>query len=236
MGVGKDQFIAQRGGAMLAQQRECDHALAARPHLIEEFGFEIVRDGHLAGGDLLRRCADEAELTMADAFCPAVIDGADGRAEDAAGHGTPCVNVAAAGGWVERGAWRVVGEVVEAGPLEIGCSEHAGLEVAREVRPMFGEPGAGAALDPGGERWIGGAQFGHTSTQTLRIKRVDGEGAVTALHAADSACEKRAGAAGCVGESRVDDLDQFGIARGEGHERKDNPLGTPRLRVCRAGR
>jgi len=59
---------------------------------------------------------------------------------------------------------------------------------------------------------------------------------VTALHAADSACEKRAGAAGCVGESRVDDLDQFGIARGEGHERKDNPLGTPRLRVCRAGR
>ena len=68
--------------------------------------------------------------------------------------GRHCVNIAAAGGGVERGAGGVVGEVFEAGLIGFGCAERAGLGIAGEAGAMLGEPGAGAALDFGSERGV----------------------------------------------------------------------------------
>ena len=64
MGVCKDQFTARRDGRILWQQRKGDHGFCWRADFVEQFGFEIVRDGHFAGGDLRWRGADEAELAM----------------------------------------------------------------------------------------------------------------------------------------------------------------------------
>ena len=50
MGGCKDQFIALRGGGFLRKQRKGDDGFVLRSNLIEEFRFEIVLDGHLAGG------------------------------------------------------------------------------------------------------------------------------------------------------------------------------------------
>jgi len=90
----------------------------------EEFGFEggfegrfeLMGDGHFAGGDFGFGGADEAELAAAEGVVVGVVVcHADGRAEDAAGDGAPGVDVAESGGGVEGGAGGLIGEVVEAG-------------------------------------------------------------------------------------------------------------------------
>ena len=75
---------------------------------------------------------------------------ADGRAEDAAGHGPPRVDIATAGSGIERGAGRIVGEIFEAGAVGVGRSEEAGFSVAGKIGAVLGEPRAAAAFDFGG--------------------------------------------------------------------------------------
>ena len=181
-----------------------------------------MRDGHFACGNLLGRGSDEAEFAMAEAFLAVVAYCAHGRAEDAAGHGTPGVHIAAAGRGVEGGTGGFVGEVREFFLILEGFSEYAGVSVAGEIRAVFRKPGAGAGFDFGCERGTCGAELVHSGAEARGIEGVDGECAVAALRAADAAGEKRSGAARCFGKRSVYDLDEFGIARGKGHERKDS--------------
>jgi hypothetical protein len=199
------------------QQRERNDGLVFRSDLVEEFGFELARDGHLAGGDLIRSCADEAELAVAETLGAVFTCRANRRPEDAAGHGTPRVDVATAGGGVERGASGIVGKVFKTFLVGSRCAKNARLAIAGKVWAVIGEPGAGAELEVCGERWICGAQSGHSLAEARGIEGVDGEGAVAALCATDAAGEEVSGAAGGIGERGVDTLEKLGVARGKGH-------------------
>jgi len=200
-----------------AEQREGDDGFALRHHLVEQFGFEIERDLHFAGGNLRRICADKAELAMAEAFGAVVAGGANGRSEDAAGHGAPLVDIAAAGRGIESRTSCFVGKVVKAGPVGVGCTEEAGLRVAREFGAEIGEPGESAALDDGGEGGLRCAESGHSDAKAFGVQSVNSECAVTALRASDTTGEKISGAAARVGERCVDDLHELRIARREPH-------------------
>ena len=158
---GERQRSVDRGDGSF-DECERNDGLVFRSDLIEEFGFERMRDRHLAGSDLLWRRSDEAEFAMAEAFGSVFTYRPNRRAEDAAGHGTPLVDAATAGRGVERGAGGFVGEVFKAGLIGGGCAERAGLGIAGKVRTMFGEPGARAEFDVHGERGICGAQSGHS--------------------------------------------------------------------------
>lgn len=162
---------------------------------------------------------------MTQTFGPAGAGGADGRTKDAAGHGTPLVDIAAARGGVECGTWGIVGEVLESGLIGDGCAERARIGVAGKVRAMLGEPVAGTALDGGGESWLRGAQSGHAGGEARGVEGIDGEGAVAALGATDAAGKECSGAEGRIGEHGVDDLDEFGIARWKRHGGKDTGEG-----------
>ncbi len=212
MGLCKDQFTARRGERFLWQQRKRDDGFVLRSNFIEEFSFKILRDRHFAGGNLGGRGADEAELAMAQAFDAVLICRANWGSENPASHGPPCVHVAPAGRWVERGTCGFVGEVCEAGMVFRGTSERARFAIAGKIRTMFREPGAGAILDLRRERGICGAQLGHSCAQARRIKRVDGKSSVTALRTAHAAGEERSGAAGCLGKRSIHNLHKLGIA------------------------
>jgi hypothetical protein len=220
-----------RGGSI--DERERNDGFGSRSHLVQKFRFERVRDRHLAGGDLLWRRADEAELAMAETFGAVVVDGPNRRAEDAASHGTPPVDVATAAGGVERGASGIVSEVFKAGLIGSGFAKNAGFAIAGKAGTMLGEPGAGAEFEVCGERGICGAQSGHSLAEASGIESIDGEGAVAALRATDAAGEEVSGAAGGIGERGVDtleklgfaDLDELAVARGKGHEGKDSGAG-----------
>lgn len=220
MGVCKDQFTAWRDRGFLRKQRKGNNGLKVRSCFTEQFGFEVVRDGHFAGGDLRGRGADEAELAMTQAFGAVFACGAHGRAENAAGHGPPRVHIAAAGCGVERGARGIVGEVFEAGLIFRGTAEQAGVSITGKIRTMLRKPDAGTALDLGSERGICGAQLGHSGAQSRGVKRVDGKSSVAALRAADAAGQERSGAAGCLGKRGSHNLYKLGIARRKVHKRK----------------
>ena len=185
---------------------------------MEQFGFEIVRDLHFAGGDLVWSCAYKTKFAMAQAFGVVVGSGAHGRAEDAAGHGTPCVHIAAAGYGIERGTCGFVGEVVKFFLILDGLSECAGFTIAGETCAVFLEPCAGAVFDPLRRLRVCCMQCFHSGAEADGVERVDGEGSVTALRAADAAGKKCSGVAGGFGERSIHDLHEFGIARGKGHE------------------
>jgi hypothetical protein len=190
-------------------------------HFGEERGFELLGNGHGAGGDLGGRGAGEAELAVAQGVFSFGTGGADGRPEDAAGHGAPGVDVATAGEGIEGRAGSVIGEVVEAGPIEVGRAEAAGSGIAGERGAVLVEPGAGAVFKGlrGGGR--GGAQGVHAGVEAGGVEGVDGEGAVTALRAAGAANQPGAGLLRCAGQSGIDDLDELGVAGGETHKGKD---------------
>ena len=124
---------------------------------------------------------------------------ANGRAEDAAGHGTPLVNVAKAGGGVERGTGCFIGVVFEAVTICLGVAETACLWIARKVSAVLADPCLGAAFKGGGEIWVFGAQSFHASGEALGIEFVDGKGSMAALRAAGAADEPGACAACRIG-------------------------------------
>ena len=115
-----------------------------------------------------------------------------------------------------RHRWRIL----KAGLVFGGAAERAGVSIARKIRTVLREPGAGAALDLGRKRGICGAQLGHSGAQACGVKRVDGKGSVAALRAADAAGQERPGAASCVGKRSIHNLHKLGIARRKVHKRK----------------
>ena len=72
---------------------------------------------------------------------------ANGRPKDAAGHGTPLVDVATTGGGVESGTCSVVGKVFKEGLVGFCRAEHASVGIAGKTWAELGKPGAGAKLD-----------------------------------------------------------------------------------------
>ncbi len=188
----------------------------------KERGLELLGDGHFAGGDLGASGAGETELAVAHGFFSAGTGGADGRTEDAAGHGPPGIDVATASDGVEGRTGSVVGEVVEAGAVGGGGPEATGGEIAGESGSMLVEPGASAVFEGLRRGGSGRAQGVHAGVEAGRVERVDGEGAVTALGAAGAANEPGAGPVRRVGQSGVDDLDEFGVARRKMHKGKDS--------------
>jgi hypothetical protein len=201
-----------------------------RPDFLKQFFFERVRHGHFACDDLLWSRSDETEFAVAQAFGTIFTCRANGRPEDAASHGAPRVNVAAARSGVERGASGVVGEVPKLSFVGFRCSEHAGLGIAGKVWTLLTEPRAGTEFNCGGERRIFVAQSRHARTKPRGVEGVDGERSVAALRTADAARKQVSSAAGGIGKRGVDtleklgfaDLHKLGIARGKRHESKDN--------------
>ena len=141
------------------------------------------------------------------------IHRANGRAEDAAGHGTPPVTSQRPVAGSSAGAGGIVGEIFELS-LFGGGDEHARLGIARKAGPMLGEPKAGTLVDFGCERGICGSKRRHSFTETRRVEGVDGERSMAALRATDAAGEEVPGAAGGTGERGVDNLHELGIAKG----------------------
>jgi len=190
-----------------------DDGFAAGGELVEEPGLQFVGHRHFTSGYLGFRGADKAKLAAADSLFHA-----DGRAEDAAGHGPPSVDAAKARGWIERGAGSIVGEVLEAFAVEGGVAEQAGGGVAGEDRPVLGDPSAGAALDCVGRVGVGVAEGFHPGLEAQSVEGIDGEGTMAALGAARAAGEMVAGAAGGFGEGRIEDLDEFSVGGGKAHQ------------------
>jgi hypothetical protein len=175
---------------MSANEREGDDGFASLTFLSEigdQGFFEFVGGLHFAGGDLLWRCADEAEFAMGEGGGAGACVHLHGRAEDAAGHGAGCIEVAEAGGGVERGAGGFVGEVFEAGLILIRLAESAGGGVAGKFATEFGDPLLGAEFNGCGSGWVGGAEVVHSFAEAEGVELADGEGAVTALGAAGAA-------------------------------------------------
>ena len=215
---------------------ECEgyHGFLGVVEFGQDFGFEVMRDGHLACFYNGLLGADEAELAMAERGRGGGLAcvHADRRAEDAAGHGAPGVNIAATCGRVKRGAGGFVGESLEAILVLICLAEAAGGKVAGKLGAILCDPGLGAALDVGGQCRGGDAQGVHSGAQSCCIEGVDGEGAVAARRAAGAAHQPGAGTLRGRGQGGIDNLHQFRVARGQSHGAKDtvtalSPNGGP---------
>lgn len=143
----KDEIWRFRRSLCSVQKREGNEGLPSIAGLGEEIFFEFVGRVHFAGGDLVIGSSDETEFAAGE---PIAFGDADGRAEDAAGHWTPSVDVAETGFGVEGGTGRIVGEVFEAGLIFFFCAEVAGDGVAGEIGGVLVEPGlrAGGGMRP----------------------------------------------------------------------------------------
>ncbi len=75
---------------------------------------------------------------------------ADGRTEDAAGHGAALVEIAAAGGGIEGRTGGLVGELFKTLTLGIGVAQQAGFGIAGKSEPVLVQPHPRAAFDFGG--------------------------------------------------------------------------------------
>jgi len=193
----------------LGQQCEGNEGFAGLAGLGKQLGFELVRDRHFAGGDFPFGGAVEAEFATGEGF---VFGGTRGRSEDAAGHGSPGIDIAEASGRIEGGTGRIVSEVVEAGLVFVGCPEETGVAIAGEIRTVGGEPVARAVLDGLGCCRACGMQCLHPGAEAESIERVDGEGAMAALGATGATGEPGTGTLGGLGEGRVQDVDQLAVA------------------------
>ena len=150
-------------------------------HLGEELFFELVRERHFAGGDLVIGGSDEAELAAGEGI---TFRDADGRAEDAAGHWAEGVDVAETGLGIEGGAGCVIGEVFEAGVVLFGCSEDSSVEVAGEIWGVLGDHVRARSRIAWAVLRVGDAEGLHAGLKAGGVEGVDGECAVTALGAA----------------------------------------------------
>jgi hypothetical protein len=159
----------------------------------------------LAGGDLVRSGAVETKFANAEA----AID-AEGRAEDAAGHGTGGIEVAEASGGIESGTWLVVGKVLEL--FGAGFVEETGERVPGKIGGETRDGCCGTAADSCGARRIGGGERGKSFAETGSIELRNGKDSNAALVATRSAEQPGAGAASGVGDSGIDDLDKLRVS------------------------
>ena len=169
-----------------AQEGEGDDGFAGVSGFGDEVLFEFVREGHFAGSDLIGGGSDEAELAAGKGLA---FGDSDGRAEDAAGHGAPGIDVAEACFRIEGGAGRVVGEVIEASLVFFGAAEDAGGGVAGEIGGVLIEPCMSTSADCVSDAGTRGIQGLHSGLEAGGVEGVDGESAVTALSASGAAGE-----------------------------------------------
>src|ERR1035437_3237447 len=108
---------------------------------------------------------------------------ANGWTEDAAGHGAPRVDIAAAGRGIERGTGGLVGEFLKLLLLRVGLAQAAGGSIAGKTAAVLVNPTSSPALDFGGQCWLVLPQNRHSRLQPGGVERIDGEGAVAALGA-----------------------------------------------------
>lgn len=217
--------------------------IAGLGKLGEQLGFKRVGDGHLAGCDLGGCCALEAELAVAEGFgigrgigrgIRGDIGGgglgfhtgfhANGRAKDAAGHGTPRVEIAMACGWVQRGTGSFVGKLLKALLIGFRCATQTGAWVAGKLRTVRGNPGFSSMVNFQCKGRVGDPERGHAGLQPQGVKRVDGKRAHAALGASGAADQPLAGAVGRFSQGRVHDLHEFGVGWGQLHPGKDTGL------------
>jgi hypothetical protein len=177
-------------------------------------GFEVFDvEVDFAGGDLFFGCAVEAEFADAESGVAGIIFGTKRGTKYAAGHGTRGVEVAESGGGIEDGTGLVVGEAFElAGASFV---DEAGVRIAGKIGRETGGRLTGALANGGGAIRIGGVEGSEAFAETGGVKLRDGKDADAALGASWSAEKESAGAAGGVGNSGIDDVDELGIARGE---------------------
>lgn len=154
-----------------------------------------------------------AEFADTDAGVALFVRGTERRTKDAAGHGAGGVEIAEAGGGVERGTNFVVGEVFE--EIGAGFVEGAGAGIAGKGRSEAGDGVFGARADGVGALRIGGVKRGEAVAEARGIELRDGEDTGAALGASGGAEKPGAGAAGGVGNGGIDDLHELSIARGE---------------------
>ncbi len=174
----------------------------------DERVFEVLGVAlHFACGDLFLGRADEAEFADANSLFRA-----DRRAEDAARHGAMSVQVAGAGGGVERRAGFVVTVVFEGGKGWFVVAENAGRMVAREVWGEAGKRVGNALAEAGGAFGIGAFQFGESGAEAGGVELSDLEDTDAALGAADAAGEPVPAFLDGAGEFGVDDLDESLVA------------------------
>jgi len=220
-GLQRTVYRAAHDEGFLRQQRKGHDGFEIRAGLPEQFCFEIVRDSHLAGGDLLGRSADKAQLAMAQTLGIIVVHCAHRRTEDAAGHGPPRVHIAATGGWIECGARRIVREILKSFLVLVGSSEQSRFRIAGKIRAVFSEPVVSAPFDFRSECRICSAQVSHSRAKARGVEHIDCECAVAALRASNAAGEKLTGAPRGIGKRGVHDLNKLGIARKKVHDVED---------------
>ncbi len=169
----------------------------------------------LAGGNLFFARTVVAKLADPDAGVAFGVGRAERRPEDAAGHGPRRVEIAQAGGPIERRTGLFIGEVFE----QIGAAF-----VQKPRWKVAGKGGADARdglprslADSGGTAGVGGVESGETIAKACGVELRDGEDAHAALCASRSAEKPGAGTAGRVGNSRIDDLDELSVAGRNGH-------------------
>ena len=188
--------------------------------IVEEALFEFLRDPHLAGSDLGRTYAHEAEFAVRQSRAVVVSRvHCDRRPEDAARHGPSLINIAEARCRIERWAGRVIRELFEALPVRIGAAQQTGRRVAGKVTAVLVDPALRAAFDSAGTPGFGTPQHVHARLQSHHVKLIDGKCSITALRAIRPAHQPLAGASRGVGQRRLHDLHKLGIPRGQLHFR-----------------
>jgi len=151
--------------------------------------FQVVAvEVNLAGGDLIRRRAVEAELADAEAAFDR-----QRRPEEATGHRSSGVEIAEASCRIESGTRLVVGEVVE--EVGAGFVQSAGCGIAGKAGRETRDRGFGAAANGCGASRIGSGERAETFAETSGVELRDGKDADAALRAAWSAEKPRAGTA-----------------------------------------
>ena len=166
----------------ISTNRRGDRSLRLWAEMRNEVSLEAVGiEAHGAGGDLLVGRSLEAEFACSHA---AVVE-RDRRAEDAAGYGTPRVEIACAGVGIEDGAG-----------LVFGCTG---------VRGRTGE-------DAGGAVWVGCGEIAQAAMEALGVEFGDWELAHAAGGAAWAAGHPVSAAVCGSGEGCVEDSQQFGIS------------------------
>jgi len=199
--------------------------------LVDELLLERVRHRHFAGLHFLCCGANEAELAVSESAPHGSIGGrldADRRPEDPACHWPRRIEIAQPRRRIERGAWRVIGEILEPGAIFLRLAKPAGCEIAGKITAEFLDPQSRPALHFIRARAITLAQRIHPGAESIHVKLRDRERSIAALRAPRPAGKHGPGTPRGIGKSRVHNLHEFGIARGKHHEPKHTVPSLPR--------
>src|SRR4051812_8110252 len=154
--------------------------------------FQVLGiDDHLAALNLFMRCAMETELTNAQS-----IFGADGRAKDAAGHGTGIVEFAQSGLRIESGTGLVISEIFKATAGLFSVRENSRDRIARKACRQTGHCLLRTLMDCCGSIWSERLQIAKTFRQAGSVELIDGKDTDAALGTSGAAREPISGTAG----------------------------------------